>query len=51
MNDNAQAMPLQIIKASAGSGKTFQLAYEYIKLLLGVKNADGTYSLGNRTEV
>ncbi len=50
MNDNAQAMPLQIIKASAGSGKTFQLAYEYIKLLLGVKNADGTYSLGNRTE-
>ena len=50
MNDNAQAMPLQIIKASAGSGKTFQLAYEYIKLLLGVKNDDGTYSLGKRSE-
>ena len=50
MNDNAQAMPLQIIKASAGSGKTFQLAYEYIKLLLGVKNDDGKYSLGKRSE-
>ena len=36
MNDNAQALPLQIIKASAGSGKTFELAYEYIMLRLGV---------------
>lgn len=29
---------LTIYKASAGSGKTFTLAYEYIKMLLGVKN-------------
>lgn len=36
---------LTIYKASAGSGKTFTLAYEYIKLLLGKKNDDGTYSL------
>lgn len=28
---------LKIHKASAGSGKTYQLAYEYIKLLLGVR--------------
>ena len=36
---------LTIYKASAGSGKTFALAYEYIKMLLGVKHADGTYAL------
>lgn len=37
---------LAIYKASAGSGKTFTLAYEYIKMLLGVKNPDtGRYSL------
>lgn len=37
---------LSIYKASAGSGKTFTLAYEYIKLLLGHKDsASGTYSL------
>lgn len=29
---------LKIYKASAGSGKTYTLAYEYIKMLLGVKN-------------
>ena len=29
---------LSIYKASAGSGKTFTLAYEYIKMLLGRKN-------------
>ena len=28
---------LTIYKASAGSGKTYTLAYEYVKLLLGVK--------------
>ena len=28
---------LTIYKASAGSGKTFTLAYEFIKALLGVK--------------
>lgn len=36
---------INIYKASAGSGKTFTLAREYIKLLLGRKNEDGTYSL------
>ena len=33
---------LTIYKASAGSGKTYTLAFEYIKALLGIKNADGT---------
>lgn len=36
---------LQIYKASAGSGKTFTLAYEYIKLLLGQKDEEGRYRL------
>ena len=36
---------LTIYKASAGSGKTFTLAYEYIKLLLGQKHPDGSYTL------
>lgn len=36
---------LSIYKASAGSGKTFTLAYEYIKLLLGHRNPDGKYIL------
>lgn len=37
---------LSIYKASAGSGKTFTLAYEYIKMLLGRKDAvTGKYSL------
>lgn len=37
---------LKIYKASAGSGKTYTLAYEYIKMLLGVKNrATGEYRL------
>lgn len=38
---------LTIYKASAGSGKTFTLALEYIKALLGKKNPDGTYSLAD----
>ena len=38
---------LQIIKASAGSGKTYTLALEYITLLLGKKADDGTYSLAD----
>jgi len=33
---------LTIYKASAGSGKTYTLAFEYVKLLLGVKLSDGT---------
>lgn len=36
---------LHLYKASAGSGKTFTLAYEYIKMLLGIKGADGKYRL------
>jgi len=32
---------LTIYKASAGSGKTYTLAYEYIKLLLGVRIENG----------
>ncbi|MBQ9076988.1 MAG: UvrD-helicase domain-containing protein [Muribaculaceae bacterium] len=40
---------LSVYKASAGSGKTFTLAYEYIKLVLGIKDPDtGRYSL-NKT--
>lgn len=36
---------LKIYKASAGSGKTYRLAKEYIKMLLGVKAEDGTWKL------
>ena len=36
---------ITIHKASAGSGKTYSLALEYIKLLLGKKREDGKYSL------
>lgn len=36
---------LTVYKASAGSGKTYTLAYEYIKLLLGVKTHNGDYVL------
>lgn len=36
---------LTIYKASAGSGKTYRLAYEYIKLLLGKRLSDGRYVL------
>lgn len=38
---------LTIYKASAGSGKTYTLAYEYIKLLLGVRLDDGRYVLNH----
>lgn len=41
---------LSIYKASAGSGKTFTLAYEYIKMLLGRKNlGDDRYRLDTRS--
>ncbi|MDE7368413.1 MAG: UvrD-helicase domain-containing protein, partial [Muribaculaceae bacterium] len=36
---------LKIYKASAGSGKTFTLTREYIKMLLGVKDDNGKYKL------
>lgn len=39
---------LTILKASAGSGKTYSLTYEYIKLLLGYKDGDGRYRLNRR---
>lgn len=39
---------LTIYKASAGSGKTYTLAYEYVKLLLGVKcQGEQTYRLNS----
>lgn len=39
---------LTIYKASAGSGKTYNLALEYIKLVLGVKNREtGRYTLNS----
>ena len=36
---------LTIHKASAGSGKTYQLAREYIKYILGKKTDEGNYTL------
>lgn len=36
---------IQIYKASAGSGKTFNLAREYIKYILGDKEGNGPYRL------
>ena len=36
---------INIYKASAGSGKTYTLAREYIKLLLGKKDSNGRYRL------
>ena len=41
---------LQIHKASAGSGKTFTLAREYIRLLLGRKDASGGFRLRSPKE-
>lgn len=38
---------LTIYKASAGSGKTYTLAFEYVRLLLGFKHEDGTYRLNS----
>jgi len=40
--------PLTIYKASAGAGKTYTLAYEFIKAVVGIKNpVDKTYSLNH----
>lgn len=36
---------INVYKASAGSGKTYTLVQEYLKLLLGIKNDDGSYRL------
>ena len=38
---------LTIYKASAGSGKTFNLALEYIKILLGIRLSNGSYVLND----
>lgn len=38
---------IKIYKASAGSGKTFTLAREYIKLILGHKDSEGRYVLNS----
>ena len=49
--NNTNTPSLKVIKASAGSGKTYQLTYEYIKILLGKKNKEtGCYYLANREE-
>ena len=37
--------PMRIIKASAGSGKTFNLAKTYIKYLIGKPNGNGKYEI------
>ena len=41
---------INIYKASAGSGKTFTLAREYIKLILGHKTEEGSYVLNRQGE-
>lgn len=38
---------LTIYKASAGSGKTYTLALQYIRILLGVKRSDNSYVLNH----
>ncbi|WP_302995175.1 UvrD-helicase domain-containing protein, partial [uncultured Muribaculum sp.] len=38
---------LNIHKASAGSGKTYTLTYNYIKLLLGAGDEQGNYRLAS----
>lgn len=40
---------INIYKASAGSGKTFTLAREYLKLVLGRKTEEGNYVLNRHT--
>ena len=40
---------INIYKASAGSGKTYTLAREYIKLILGHKDEEGNYRLNRRS--
>lgn len=39
---------INIYKASAGSGKTYTLAREYIKLILGYKDESGRYRLNRK---
>ena len=41
---------LHIYKASAGSGKTYTLTLEYIKLLLGYRDEQGRYWLYRKSD-
>ncbi|MCH5318884.1 MAG: UvrD-helicase domain-containing protein [Paramuribaculum sp.] len=41
---------ISVYRASAGSGKTYKLAYEYIRLLLGQKDDEGNYTLNKRPD-
>lgn len=41
---------LHIYKASAGSGKTYTLTLEYIKLLLGYRDEEGRYRIYRRND-
>ena len=41
---------LHIYKASAGSGKTYTLTLEYIKLLLGYRDEQGRYQLYRKSD-
>ena len=41
---------LHIYKASAGSGKTYTLTLEYIKLLLGYRDEQGRYRLYRKSD-
>lgn len=51
MTTDEKKKSLQVIKASAGSGKTYQLTFEFIKLLLGEKDLEtGEFHLKDRTE-
>ncbi len=44
----SRVKPLTIYKASAGAGKTYTLAYEFIKAVVGIKDpADKTYRLNH----
>ena len=39
---------IYVYKASAGSGKTFTLVRQYLKLLLGKKQTNGEYRLNEK---
>ena len=41
---------IDVYKASAGSGKTYTLVKEYLKLLLGLKQEDGSYKLNRHPD-
>lgn len=46
MAENEKLKSMQVVKASAGSGKTYELSYQYIKYLIGEKQKEtGNYVL------